>query len=128
MFQKQVALGTMGEHFEADQDDDWLVEDNNTVTALKHGYRVAEIAFLSPTMVNIIVPDVHRLVRQTHMREFNPQTAGFNVCTQFDWHGDKLRPDLETTFEIGEVPGLHMPKRPMPKATFNHIPKVKASI
>lgn len=118
----------MGEKFEGDQDDDWLVSDTTNVTALKHGYRVGEITFLTDNMVNIVIPHVHRLVRQQHMREFDPVEKGFDVCTSFDFRGDKLRPDLETTFEIGEVPGLNMPKRPMPKSNFNHIPKVKASI
>jgi hypothetical protein len=110
-----LELGTLGRRFYSDEPDQWSVVTVNQVIALKNGRKVAEV-YMGRERATITVDDAYLLIRTQHLKEFDPQQYGIQVCTAHDFLGEKIRPDLEATVDVSEVPGLDLPERPLPKS------------
>ena len=123
-----IQLGSMAERFDGDADADWSIHDEHHVIALKHGQRVADITWNPDDTVQVEVDDAYLLIRSNHIRDFNPAQYGISVCTQYDFLGEKIRPDLCAIFDQPEVLGLNLPKQPMEISTMRRKVKVISSL
>ena len=119
-----IQLGSMAERFDGDADKDWSVYNETHVIALKNGQRVADIIFNPDNTVQVEVEDAYMLIRSSHIRDFQPHVYGIDICNQFDFLGDKIRPDLCAIFDQPEVLGLYLPKQPMEVSTMRRRVKV----
>jgi hypothetical protein len=122
-----VELGSLAVRFDGDADQDWSVHDKNFVVAIKDGQRVATVAFTGD-QVTIEVEDVYLLVRHNHLKEFDAYAKGFTICTERDFKGDKVRPDLCWTFDQPPVMGLNLPKQPIERTIMSRNAKVIRSL
>ena len=123
----ELQLGSLAVRFDGDADQDWSVHDMEFVVALKDGQRVATVS-LHSDRVNIEVEDAYLLVRHNHLKEFDPYTYGINICTEKDFKGDKVRPDLCANFDQPPVMGLNLPKQPIERTIMSRNAKVIRSL
>jgi len=126
----ELGLGNLGERFLGDNPEDWAVVDEGEVKCLKYGKHVADVYFYGTDRltIEIVVPDLYMLVRQQHIRDFQPQDYGMAVQTAHDIFGYKIDPDIRAEWELPDDIPLDGPRRYTPPSTMGRKPVVKGSL
>lgn len=124
----ELQLGNMGEKYQGDAVQDWLVVDLYTVYCLKNDHRVSELYFDTEGGVEVIVPDVYRMIRSEHLRAFNPDNHQIDVKAKRDFKGD-TQPDLIIEWQIPEDAPIYRGERVhIPPTTKQRKIRVKSSL
>lgn len=106
-----LGMGTMGERFNGDADDDWAVIDESEIKALRYGRLVAIVTLRGDTAI-LAIPEERRLAIPKHQADFNAREFGF-MPRKMNWRKER-EPYLITLPIPDSIPGLFAPKRPVP--------------
>jgi hypothetical protein len=123
----QLKLGNLAHRFSGEDADEWNVLTLEHVVALKRGRKVAEV-FMEGPAYEIIVEDVFQLIRDEHVRDFDPVQYEIYPNRVPDWKGE-TGPDLVVDWEVPE--GLNVakgPRMPVPKDVRVRPIRVKTTI
>jgi hypothetical protein len=119
---KTMGIGVMAETFYGDNDDEWT-QRGDLIKALRGQSVIAEILFTEHQMT-VTITNATDIIRPKHLKSFNPAAIGIDICHNYDFKGDKLRPDLEATVDIPDITGLNLPKQFIAKQPRMRKPKV----
>lgn len=120
----KIGLGSMAEHFDAENFAEWERPSDWEVMAMRRGQIIAYVA-IRGEVADVVIPHWHGLIRPEHKSKFNPREYGLTVhpgkdpVTQDDIPDGRME-----NYAFGDVPGIDLPHLPRPKAPRHRAPRV----
>lgn len=122
----QLGLANLAEHFDPERHEEWVVVSTEEVRALKYGKRVATV-YLDDEIAQVIIEDVEDLIRTKHFSEFNRDEFVMPNDAR-DAFDQKIRPDLDATVDVSDVPGIDLPGQILPRTAYQRKIEVIGSL
>lgn len=119
-------LGTKAHRFNSDMFEDWQVINDWQIWALIDNKHVADVDLVDNYAI-VTIQDWYDVIRQTHVGEFNPAEHDCHIDDGYEPVSRIPFPDAQYQIEYGEVPGMDLPERVMPRQSRGRAPRVICS-